>query len=74
MIFVLSPSARELAQRLGGTLAGHDFRCGRPVTASWGVAELEAGDDLRALQARADEALYRAKLAGRNTVRAAGED
>jgi diguanylate cyclase (GGDEF)-like protein len=41
------------------------------VTVSIGVAEVRPGDPLDGLLARADEALYRAKHAGRNTVRAA---
>ncbi|MCB1877189.1 MAG: GGDEF domain-containing protein [Chromatiales bacterium] len=38
------------------------------LTASFGVASLRAGDDSTALFKRADEALYRAKRAGRNQV------
>jgi diguanylate cyclase (GGDEF)-like protein len=42
------------------------------VTASFGVAELRADDaDLADVVRRADEALYRAKEAGRNRVVAA---
>ena len=42
-----------------------------PLTISIGVAQWRgAGDDLAALMARADAALYRAKEAGRNSVRA----
>jgi len=39
-----------------------------PVTVSVGVARLAAGDDLDALLARADSALYKAKQGGRNQV------
>ena len=39
-----------------------------PVTASFGVAELELGDTYRSLFSRADEMLYRAKEQGRNRV------
>ena len=42
-----------------------------PVTASFGVAELAAGEAGRDLLRRADAALYRAKQAGRNRVAAA---
>lgn len=40
-----------------------------PVTASFGVAELAAGETGEALLARVDTALYAAKQAGRNCVR-----
>lgn len=39
-----------------------------PLTASFGVAQLQAGELERTLIARADEALYRAKKEGRNRV------
>ena len=44
-----------------------DHRC----SASFGVAELEPGEDFSALTRRADEALYGAKKAGRDQVRVA---
>ncbi len=39
-----------------------------PMTISIGIASFQAGDDSESLIRRADEALYRAKQAGRNTV------
>jgi diguanylate cyclase (GGDEF)-like protein len=49
-----------------------DTRAGSlPVTISLGVAELRPDDDVIALLAHADEALYRAKSDGRNRVRTA---
>jgi diguanylate cyclase (GGDEF)-like protein len=44
------------------------------VTASFGVADLEGVTSLGALMRRADEALYRAKAAGRNQVQAWAEN
>ena len=41
------------------------------VTVSGGVAEYQPGEDLSALIARADDALYQAKDAGRNCIRVA---
>ncbi len=43
-----------------------------PTTASFGVATFEAGMSIETLMGAADHALYRAKAAGRNTVRTAG--
>jgi diguanylate cyclase (GGDEF)-like protein len=42
-----------------------------PTTASFGVAEFQPGMSIELLMAEADRALYRAKAAGRNTVRTA---
>jgi len=44
----------------------------QPVTCSFGVAELEHGEDGKSLVERADKALYQAKEGGRNQVVAAG--
>jgi diguanylate cyclase (GGDEF)-like protein len=63
----------EIAERLRRAVAdlvvpGHAGHV--PLTVSVGVAELKPDDDLASLLSRADEALYRAKQAGRNLVRA----
>jgi two-component system cell cycle response regulator len=44
-----------------------------PVTSSFGVAELSAGEDSASLLRRADAALYQAKQGGRNRVIASGQ-
>jgi diguanylate cyclase (GGDEF)-like protein len=49
------------------TLLGSDGRV-LNVTCSFGVAEWRVGDDVRALFASADSALYRAKQEGKNRV------
>ena len=46
---------------------------GRRFTASFGVAELEAGEGLVDLMRRADDALYRAKREGRDRVRVSND-
>jgi len=46
---------------------------GRRFTASFGVAELDAGEGLVDLMRRADDALYRAKREGRDRVRVSND-
>jgi len=66
--------AMHLADRLRHEVSQATVR-GKPLSISVGVASREKGDDatdVRALAERSDEALYRAKRAGRNRV--AGPD
>jgi diguanylate cyclase (GGDEF)-like protein len=63
--------ARALAQKLRQRIAAHDFGVVGRRTASFGVAQLAAGEDVASLVARADVALYRAKAAGRDRVETA---
>lgn len=63
--------ARECAERLRQTIAAHHF--GLPVgdaiiTASFGVAQLKAGETFTNLLQRTDERLYAAKSSGRNRI------
>jgi len=63
--------AREVAERLRRGAGEQPYRTDAGpvrVTLSIGVASLQAGDDPTSLVRRADEALYRAKRAGRNRV------
>lgn len=64
--------ARVMAERLRGVLAGEQLHTDEgpiTVTASLGISELGPGTaDPAALLAEADQALYRAKRAGRNQV------
>ena len=63
--------AREVAERLRLGAGEQPYRTEAGpirVTLSIGVASLQAGDDPSSLLRRADEALYRAKRAGRNRV------
>ncbi len=59
--------ARSHAETLRVTLAKHKFGVGQ-VTASFGVASLLPSEITNDLMRRADEALYSAKLSGRNRV------
>jgi diguanylate cyclase (GGDEF)-like protein len=60
--------ACALAERLRAATALPATATMHAVTASFGVAVWEPGDDAVTLLARADDALYRAKAAGRNCV------
>jgi diguanylate cyclase (GGDEF)-like protein len=66
--------AREgpaVAERLRAAIAATPIAAVGTVTASFGVTGVRAGDTLSEVVQRADEALYRAKAAGRNRVEAA---
>ncbi|WP_404381277.1 diguanylate cyclase [Caenispirillum salinarum] len=68
-------SARHLAEDIRRRIAGASIPCGDRVvstTASLGVALAGARDDQDAVVKQADDALYRAKGAGRNRVEDAG--
>ena len=60
-----------LAEKLRDIVRAQPFGEAGPVTVSAGVAELRPDDDLDTWLSRADHALYEAKAAGRNAVRAA---
>jgi diguanylate cyclase (GGDEF)-like protein len=60
--------AERFAELLREAIATLSFDHGKPVTCSFGVAQFAAGESAERLVARADEALYRAKLNGRNRV------
>ena len=60
--------AQQFAEILRGAIAALPFDHGKPVTCSFGVAQLATGESSESIIARADEALYRAKLNGRNRV------
>lgn len=64
-------TGRLFAEAIRGACAGIAVTGLHPahrVTASFGVAEMQAGEGLSALLRRADIALYRAKADGRDTV------
>ncbi len=58
----------QLAERLRAEVASGSLEGLDPVTISVGVAECRPGDTRKSLVNRADEAMYRAKQAGRNRV------
>jgi diguanylate cyclase (GGDEF)-like protein len=61
-------AARELADRLRAVLDDHDFGTASRVSASFGIATLHPADSGTTLVKRADAALYRAKVSGKNRV------
>lgn len=63
--------AVHLAEQLRTLVDANDLAPKRKVTISVGVAELAVGEDYSTWMHRADDALYQAKRAGRNTVRQA---
>ena len=69
------PLARLYAEtvRTAAEVMVHDCLNGEAVTISFGITEWRHGDTLRSACGRADGALYEAKQAGRNCVRAAPE-
>lgn len=62
------PEAMDLAETLRSAVAQRPFEHLGEVTVSIGVAAPQEGDDVSAWIHRADEAMYRAKAAGRNAV------
>ena len=65
--------AERVRQAVSGTTGdGNDSLIQVPVEVSMGIAELEPGGTFETLLRAADAALYRAKDAGRNTVRCGG--
>eukprot|EP01030_Chromulinospumella_sphaerica_P000064 gene64-67_t len=70
-------AARATAERIRAAVAQAPLSVGpEPIalTLSFGVAQVHGSDDLQAAIARADQALYAAKHAGRNRVQLAGEN
>jgi diguanylate cyclase (GGDEF)-like protein len=63
--------ACQAAEKLRAAVERANFEAAGTVTCSFGVAQYVDGDSAATLVARADEALYRAKLEGRNRVAAA---
>jgi diguanylate cyclase (GGDEF)-like protein len=61
----------EIARRTFASLQFDDIAPHGQFTASFGVAELQRGEPLPKLTARADSALYEAKRNGRNRVQVA---
>ncbi|WP_235937176.1 sensor domain-containing diguanylate cyclase [Vreelandella azerica] len=60
--------ARHLAERLRRLIAEHSFAVIGHLTASLGVTTLQPTDNPRSCMKRLDDALYKAKFAGRNQV------
>lgn len=61
-------SAARLSEKLRQTVETHEFPIVKHKTASFGVALLKPGEAISDFISRVDQALYRAKLNGRNRV------
>lgn len=64
-------AAQAVCERMRAAMSAHPVRHDEhaiPFTASIGIAELQPGDDVDHLLARADTALYEAKTGGRDKV------
>ena len=59
-----------VAEKLKHLLSNTDMPGVGTITASFGVSEYRPGDEVDSLIQRADDAMYRAKAAGRNRVEA----
>lgn len=63
-------AAKEFAERIRNSIAQHQNLEAGQITASFGVAELQPDETIASLLSRADKALYKAKLNGKNCVMA----
>jgi len=63
--------AAEFAERIRKSIEQHTDKEVGLITASFGVAELQLDEGTASLLNRADKALYKAKLGGKNCVRSA---
>jgi diguanylate cyclase (GGDEF)-like protein len=68
-----APTACQAAEKLRATIEQTVFGAVGTITCSFGVAEFSETDSAATLVARADYALYRAKMHGRNRVELAGQ-
>lgn len=62
-------TAKDIAQKIRQKLESTEIDIVGNITASFGVSEIEVGEDMQEVIARADRALYLAKNSGRNCVK-----
>ncbi|PIW59686.1 diguanylate cyclase [Shewanella sp. CG12_big_fil_rev_8_21_14_0_65_47_15] len=62
------PLTQSLCQRIAGTIREHKFSDGVRLTCSFGIAKLMENEPMQSCFERADRALYRAKVQGRDQV------
>lgn len=60
--------AYHLAEKIQSVIYDYDFETVHSLTCSFGIGEFEEDDRIEGPVKRADEALYKAKDAGRNTI------
>ena len=61
-------AAAVIAEKIRSTMAAQDIAIAGPKTGSFGVTSYCPGDNIKSMMRRADDALYRAKEAGRNRI------
>ena len=60
--------AKDIAEKLRLLIETYDFGVEKKLTCSFGVAKVNKGDSTKSLFQRVDNALYKAKNSGRNSV------
>ena len=61
--------AKKLMERVQTAISGHAFKTTTRLTCSFGIASMQAGQNLDTLMEQADQSMYEAKKMGKNRIR-----